>query len=127
MANEFDPFKNVQLFQKKIEKVFNNFHEPYGHITHNVKSVNLEFNLPGVKEKDLDLRINPKSVEIKAESKSVKVKKERGNFSETKNYLRYHRKISLPSGLNVEKAKARFTGGMLYIKIPKQSFRKKKS
>ena len=79
-----------------------------------------------VLEKDLDLKINSSSVEIKAESKSVKVKKERGNFSETKNYLRYHRKISLPSGLNIKKAKARFIGDNLYIKIPKQRVSRRK-
>ena len=106
--------------------VFNSFHEPYGYITQGVAGVNLEFKLPGIKEKDLILNINSRDIEVKAKSKSIKVRKNKGEFSETENYVRYHKKISLPSGLDINKAKAKFKKDTLYIKIPKQIVSRRK-
>jgi len=120
LARNWDPFKDLMKLQasinRKLEETFKNYRLPHCHISHGAKMVEVDVKLPGINKKDMEISIKPRMIIIKAESK--KSKKTKGFHSE--DIISYFRKIALSPGLNVSKAKARFSKGILRIKIPKR-------
>lgn len=79
----------------------------------------VEAEMPGLSEEDIKVSINDGILTIKGE-------KETSTKDEGKNYLRreinygsYERRISLPDSADLDRAKASFKKGMLWIEIPK--------
>lgn len=86
--------------------------------------------LPGVKPEDVDITITGDTLTIRGETKEESEE----NENEQQNYLRRERRygeftrtITLPSGLQTDKAEASFDNGMLTLKIPKSEQAKPKS
>jgi len=109
MAVDFlvEEIKKVQdRLNKKIELFFGDYKKPYSLITQSSKGVEIEIKMPGMRKKNVIIDMNEKMIEIRAEK--------------SRRILRgFHRKISLPSGLAIEKAKSVLTRGGLKIFIPK--------
>ncbi len=76
--------------------------------------------IPGLDEKDLDVRIENNTLILSGEKKEEK-KEEKKNyvFSERK-YGSFYRTVSLPEGINKNKAKASLKKGVLSIEIPRE-------
>lgn len=89
---------------------------PYSHIAQGASRVEVEIKLPGMHKKDVELHINHRAIIIRAEKKS----KKKAKSSISKEFSSYYRKIPLSPGLNISKAKARFSKETLKIKIPKK-------
>ena len=68
--------------------------------------------LPGVEQDDVDITITDDVLTLKGEKKEEKEVKE-------KNYHRFQRSISLPAGVQADKAKAIYKDGVLHITLPK--------
>ncbi len=86
--------------------------------------------LPGVKPEDVDITITGDTLMIRGETKEENEQ----NESNQQNYLRRERRygeftrtITLPSGLQTDKAEASFDNAMLTIRIPKSEQVKPKS
>ncbi len=75
--------------------------------------------LPGVKPEDVGITITGDSLSIKAEKKAEEETKEEDYFIRERRYGSRSRTISLPSGLNTDKAEASFEHGVLTLSIPK--------
>ncbi|KTD14491.1 small heat shock protein [Legionella gratiana] len=81
-------------------------------------SVQLE--MPGMDEKDIHVSIADNVLTITGE-KSLSRKNENKKYvSREISYGKYERSISLPSTVNIDKAKATFKKGMLWIQLPKK-------
>jgi HSP20 family protein len=85
--------------------------------------------LPGVKPEDVDVTITGDVLSIKGETKE-----EKETQGDNQNYLRrerrygaFSRSITLPSGLQVDKAQASFENGVLTLRVPKSEQAKPKS
>jgi len=74
---------------------------------------------PGVKPEEVDITITGDTLTIKGEIKAEeKVKREDYIYQEHR-YGTFSRSVTLPSGLNTDKAKADFDNGILTLTIPK--------
>ena len=73
--------------------------------------------VPGLSEKDIELAVEDGVLTLRGERKSEGQDKERG-YSE-RFYGRFERRIALPSGVDEEKASARFENGVLTVTMPK--------
>lgn len=82
--------------------------------------------VPGVKKDDLDVSITDDTVTIRGSTEEEKKEEEgdyyrreiaRGSFSRT---------VTLPGGVNGDKAKARFKDGMLELTLPKEERSKRR-
>lgn len=81
--------------------------------------------LPGVKREDVDVSITDTSVCIKGRS-SHESKEEKGDYYRREmSRGEFSRTLSLPAGVERDKAKARFTDGILEIVVPKQETAKR--
>ena len=83
--------------------------------------------LPGVKAKEVDTTITGNTLSIKGEAKSTEEIKRENYLYREHRHGTFHRSITLPSGLNTDKAEASFDDGVLTLTIPKSAQVKPKS
>lgn len=130
----FDPFRTVEQFAKKIQHIandvekgydieFGNGFSPRVDIVEDSKKVMLTFELPGIKKDDVKITINEENV---ITVKGKKVKEVSDGEAGNKNYFRYERKFgefsrgfALPENINKEKIIAKFENGILSIELDK--------
>lgn len=75
--------------------------------------------VPGVKPEDIDITITGNTLAIVGEAKAEE-KVEKANYiRRERRYGRFSRSITLPSGVQGEKAEATFEHGLLTLTIPK--------
>lgn len=111
----FDDF-----FLSKPTSLFENKWEPVIDVEEDKKSINITAEVPGISEKDLDVRIENNYLILSGEKKEEKEeKKENYLFSERK-FGSFYRSIALPRGINTDKIKAKYKKGVLKIEIPKE-------
>ncbi|HEY82772.1 MAG TPA: Hsp20/alpha crystallin family protein [Dehalococcoidia bacterium] len=83
--------------------------------------------LPGVKAEDIDITITGDTLHIRGENKvDEKIKREDYIYQEHR-YGAFSRSITLPAGLDTDKAEAKFEDGVLTLTIPKSEEVKPKS
>ncbi|WP_112663368.1 Hsp20/alpha crystallin family protein [Microvirga flavescens] len=83
------------------------------------KEVRVRAELPGVNEKDIDVRFDDGMLTIRAEKKSeTKEDKEDYHFME-RSFGTFQRALRLPYAINPEEVKAKFENGVLSVVLPK--------
>lgn len=88
--------------------------------TENTDSFDIFFEMPGLKEEDIDVSLDENRLHIKGE-KTTSFKKEGTNFINREiRYGKYERYIDLPSAAEIDKASASFNKGVLCIHLPKK-------
>ncbi len=75
--------------------------------------------LPGVKPDDVQVSITGDTLTIHGEMKEEGENKEGNYIRKERRYGAFSRAVTLPAGLQAEKAEASFENGMLTLKIPK--------
>ena len=75
--------------------------------------------LPGVKQDDVDITITDDVLTLKGEKKEEKEVKEKNYHRIERSYGSFQRSVSLPAGVQADKAKATYKDGVLHITIPK--------
>ncbi|QPQ56117.1 Hsp20/alpha crystallin family protein [Allosphingosinicella flava] len=79
--------------------------------------VRITAELPGMRQEDIDLRIEDGMLMLSGERKDEREDKERG-YSE-RYFGRFERQVALPRGVREDACDAQFKDGMLTITIPK--------
>ncbi len=75
--------------------------------------------LPGVKQDDVDITITDDVLILKGEKKEEKEVKEKNYHRIERSYGSFQRSVSLPAGVQADKAKATYKDGVLHITVPK--------
>lgn len=81
-------------------------------------SVQLE--MPGMDEKDIKVSIADNVLSITGEKSTSKKNEDKKYVSREISYGKYERSITLPSTVDINKAKATFKKGMLWVDLPKK-------
>jgi HSP20 family protein len=79
--------------------------------------VRIAAEMPGLAEKDIELTVENGVLCLRGERKSEVEDKDRG-YSE-RFFGRFERRVALPTGVDEDKANARFDNGVLTVTIPK--------
>ena len=74
--------------------------------------------LPGVKQDDVDITITDDVLTLKGEKKEEKEVKEKNYHRIERSYGSFQRSVSLPAGVQADKAKATYKDGVLHITVP---------
>ena len=75
--------------------------------------------LPGVKPEETEVTITGNTLTIRGESKEEKEVKEENYIRKERHFGSFARSVTLPAGLEADKAEATFENGVLTLKIPK--------
>ncbi|KTD72620.1 Hsp20/alpha crystallin family protein [Legionella tucsonensis] len=80
----------------------------------------VQLEMPGMDEKDVKVSIADNVLTIRGEKSSAKKNEGKKFISREISYGKYERSISLPSTVDLAKAKATFKKGMLWVDLPKK-------
>lgn len=132
LQNELDKAINdfYKIFQNpnvSLQRFENLALMPSVDVIEDTKNFKVEAELPGLDEKDIKVSIHDGILTITAE-KTLSSKDEGKNYLIREiSYGNYQRSIPLPDSADIDKAKASFKKGMLWVRIPKRVESIKKS
>ncbi|MDH7486995.1 MAG: Hsp20/alpha crystallin family protein [Anaerolineae bacterium] len=137
----WEPMRDLVSLREAMDRLFEeSFVQPWGRwfgaaeegflpvdVYETKDAVVVEASVPGVKPEDVDVSITGDTLTIKGETKSEK-KVERENYiRQERRYGSFCRAVTLPEGLDRDKAEANFENGVLTITFPKSEEVKPKS
>jgi HSP20 family protein len=85
------------------------------------KEVDVEAELPGMDEGDIDVSVADGALVIRGEKKEEHETKDKGYLMKERMFGRIERVVPLPDGLDLDAAKATFKKGVLSVAIPRTS------
>jgi len=136
---KYNPFRDLRAMQEQMNRLLDmawnreigeelreGIWQPPVDIYEDENSVVIKAELPGVDQKEIDIRIEDNTLTLRGERKhSQEVKKE--NYHRVERfYGTFQRSFSLPHTINQEQVKATCEHGVLTITLPKREEKKPK-
>lgn len=126
-VRQVNPF---DFIQREIDQVFDNFSNwprafaergftPTMEVTETDGSIEVSTELPGIDEKDVEISVSDGVLTIRGEKKVEKDEKRKNYRLVERSYGSFERAVTLPSGVDVSKIKAKMTKGVLKVEVPK--------
>lgn len=82
--------------------------------------VQVEVELPGVNEDDLELTLSGDALIVKGEKRAENEERRGDSYVVERSYGSFHRAIPLPCAVDQEGAQATFKKGVLHVRLPKR-------
>jgi HSP20 family protein len=129
--SRWDPFREVVALQNRVNSLFRDFQEgdsplttasfvPAVDIYEDAKKVTLKLEVPGIEEKDLDIRVENNTLTVKGERKFDKEEKEENFHRIERRYGSFYRAFTLPSTVDTENVQASYNAGVLKLELSKK-------
>jgi HSP20 family protein len=127
----WDPFREVVALQNRVNSLFGNFAEnesplttasfiPAVDVYEDEKKVVLKLEVPGIEEKDLDIRVENHTLTVKGERKFAAEEKEENFHRIERRYGSFYRAFTLPSTVDTESVDAKYEAGVLKLELKKK-------
>jgi HSP20 family protein len=127
----WDPFREVVALQNRVNNLFREMNEgdsplttasfvPAVDIYEDPKKVVLKLEVPGIEEKDLDVRVENNTLTVKGERKFEKEEKEENFHRIERRYGSFFRSFTLPTTVDSEHINASYTNGILKLELSKK-------
>jgi HSP20 family protein len=140
VLTRFEPFREFATLQDRINRVFREAYTPEGRdetlttssfapavdVYEDEHSVTLKIEVPGIDEKDIDVRIENNTLTVHGERKIEKEEKEENYRRVERQYGSFTRTFNLPTTVDSEKVSANYDKGVLKIALPKKAEAKPK-
>ncbi|MGD0791070.1 MAG: Hsp20/alpha crystallin family protein [Terriglobales bacterium] len=140
MITRWDPFREFVTLQDRMNRLFRDPRGPVGQdesltttafappvdVYEDEHNVTLKIEVPGIDEKDIDVRIENNTLTVHGERKFEKDEKEENYRRVERQYGSFTRSFSLPSTVNHENVQADYDKGVLKIKLAKKAEAKPK-
>lgn len=108
----FDPFK-------EFGHTVSSFFAPSVDASNGKDVYEINIELPGVDEEDIDISVQENVISIKGEKKFEQEKKEKDYYFSERRYGSFQRSFRLPADVQTDKIDAHFEKGVLTITMPK--------
>jgi len=127
----WDPFREVVALQNRMNSLFREMNDtdnplttasfvPAVDIYEDAKKVVLKLEVPGMEEKDLDIRVENNTLTVKGERKFEKDEKEENFHRIERRYGTFYRSFTLPSTVDTEHVQASYNAGILKLDLNKK-------
>jgi HSP20 family protein len=83
--------------------------------------IEVQAELPGVAEKDIEVQLKDGVLTIKGEKRQEREEKEKGWYLMERSFGSFLRQIPLPVEVEEERVEARFDKGVLHVSLPKSA------
>jgi HSP20 family protein len=128
----WDPFREVAALQNRVNSLFREMNDsdsplttasfvPAVDIYEDTKKVVLKLEIPGIEEKDLDVRVENNTLTVKGERKFEKEEKEENFHRIERRYGTFYRAFTLPSTVDTEHIGANYSAGVLKLELSKKA------
>ena len=127
----WDPFLEVATLQNRVNSLFRGLNEGEGPLTtasfipavdiyEDSEKVVLKLEVPGIDEKDLDVRVENHTLTVKGERKFEKEEKEENFHRIERSYGSFYRAFTLPNTVDTENVGASYNAGVLKLELKKK-------
>ena len=139
VLTRWDPFRELNTLQGRLNRLFE---EQYGNgreesltagafvppvdIYEDEHGIQLKLEVPGIEEKDLDVKVENNVLTVSGERKFEKEEKEENFRRVESRYGSFTRTFTLPNTVDSEKVEANYDKGVLKVKLAKKSEAKPK-
>src|SRR5262245_7794906 len=96
---------------------------PAADVHENEREVVVTVEVPGLERDDLQLTLTPEGLVVRGERREEKEDRRRGPLVSELHYGSFGRSVPLPSGLDLDAAKANVQRGVLTVRFPKKETR----
>jgi HSP20 family protein len=125
------PFREVVSMQNRLNSLFRAINDGEGTLTNasfvpavdvyeDEQKLVLKLEVPGIEEKDLDVRVENNTLTVKGERKLEKEEKEENFHRIERSYGSFYRSFTLLSTVNTEDVKASYNAGVLKLELAKK-------
>jgi HSP20 family protein len=128
-----DPFRGLAALHEQLNRLFDDpffriqpsdsaltAWSPAVDIYETENELTLKADLPGLQEKDLDVRVENNMLTIRGERKWEKNVSEDNYLRVERSYGSFSRSFSLPSTVNTDAIRAEYKNGVLEVHMPKR-------
>ena len=140
VITRWDPFREFSTLQDRMNRLFRDSYGPEGReeslttsnfapavdVYEDEHQVTLKIEVPGVDEKDIDVRIENNVLTVHGERKFEKEEKEENFRRVERQYGSFTRTFTLPNTVDSENVQANYDKGILKITLPKKAEAKPK-
>jgi len=140
MITRWDPFREFVTLQNRMNRLFHDSFEPEGtnealtttrftpavDVYEDEHNVTLKIEVPGIDEKDIDVRVENNTLTVHGERKFEKEEKEENYRRVERQYGSFTRTFTLPTTVDHENIQADYDKGVLKIKLAKKAEAKPK-
>jgi HSP20 family protein len=134
------PLADVAVLQNRLNSIFNDFARPEGEqeslamgsfippvdIYEDAHQLVLKLEVPGIKQEDLDVRVENQTLTVKGERKFESNEKEENFHRIERRYGSFTRSFTLPQTVDTAAVKATYEHGVLAIALAKKEAAKPK-
>jgi len=139
VITRWDPFREFSTLQDRMNRLFQQSYgdsreealttstfAPAVDVYEDEHNVTLKIEVPGIDEKDIDVRIENRTLVVHGERKFEKDEKEDNYRRVERQYGSFTRSFTLPNTVDVENVQANYDKGVLKIKLAKKAEAKPK-
>ena len=140
VLTRWDPFREFTTLQDRMNRLFRESYGPEGReesltstpfappvdVYEDEHNVTLKIEVPGIEEKDLDIRVENNTLTVHGERKFEKEEKEENYRRIERQYGSFTRSFTLPSTVDSDGIQANYEKGVLKIKLAKKAEAKPK-
>jgi len=137
VITRWDPFRDLAALQNRMNRLFE---EQYGgredlttgafvppvDIYEDEHGITLKLEVPGVDQKDLDIKVENNVLSVSGERKFEKEEKEENFHRVERRYGSFTRSFTLPNTVSTEDVQADYDSGVLKIRLAKRAEAKPK-
>jgi len=139
VLTRWDPFREFTTLQDRMNRLFQHSYgdgqeealttstfAPLVDVYEDEHNVTLKIEVPGIDEKDIDVRIENNTLTVHGERKFEKEEKEENFRRVERQYGSFTRSFTLPNTVDHEQVQANYDKGVLKIKLAKKAEAKPK-
>jgi HSP20 family protein len=140
VLTRWEPFREFSTLQDRMNRLFRESYNEGGRdesltassfapavdVYEDEHTVTLKLEVPGIDEKDIDIRLENNTLTVHGERKIEKDEKEENYRRVERQYGSFTRTFTLPSTVDSEKVSANYDKGVLKIALPKKAEAKPK-
>jgi HSP20 family protein len=126
------PIREVSTLQDRVNSLFQDFGGDNGTVTaasfapavdvyENGEKLVLKLDIPGIKEEDLDIRVENQTLSVRGERKFESEEKEENFHRIERRYGSFFRSFSLPTTVDTENVQANYNAGVLKLELKKKA------
>jgi HSP20 family protein len=140
VLTRFEPFREISTLQDRMNRLFRDTYSGEGRdeslttssfapavdVYEDEHKVTLKIEVPGIDEKDIDVRVENDTLTVHGERKIEKEEKEENYRRVERQYGSFTRTFTLPQTVDTENVSANYDKGVLKISLPKKAEAKPK-
>ncbi len=140
VLTRWEPFREFATLQDRINRVFRDSYSgadrdeslttssfaPAVDVYEDEHKVTLKIEVPGIDEKDIDVRVENNTLTVQGERKIEKEEKEENYRRVERQYGSFTRTFTLPQTVDTENVSANYDKGVLNVTLPKRAEAKPK-